>query len=209
MTTRTEQRVSDEAWAAAPRRRLPYAAVMSAVVAFTFGLVVLIGAWQRGLLVPQLGITTSGSAAKAGSATFDYRFYLENRGGTDITVTDITAGAPWLTVAAITRPQQDWQGAGALESPKPLLPLVVAPSTTEEIRIVLEVDCAARTDDAVPLLFDVDGFARSHTVALQPDPSQPLFAGTVPPDGMDPYTSMPWPQGSMDWVCNPYRGDPA
>ena len=209
MEQRTALRVSDEVWLAAPRRRLPFKRVMSVVVAFALGVVLFIGAWQQGYVVPQLEIQTTGSASKAGSATFDYRFFLLNRGSRDITLTGITTGAPWLTVTEVTRPQEVLQGAGAIGSPQPLLPLVVAPSTGEEIRIVLTVDCAARTDAAVPLLFDVDGFARSHTVSLQPEPATPLFAGDSPPDGLDRYALLPWPQSQMDWVCNPYRGDDA
>lgn len=209
MVSQTQRRVSDEVWAAAPVRRLPVRRVVAATVAAAALLFVGAAAWTTGLVVPQLEIQTTGSASKAGSATFDYRFFLLNRGSRDITLTGISTGAPWLAVTEVTRPQEWSQGAGAIGATQPLLPLVVAPSTGEEIRIVLTVDCAARTDAAVPLLFDVDGFARSHTVALQPEPATPLFAGDSPPDGLDRYALLPWPQSQMDWVCNPYRGDDA
>jgi len=199
METGTTPRISDEVWAAAPRRRPPYAAVMSCVVAATLLLVASIAVAQAGLVVPRLEISESGSSSKAGSGTFQFRFWLTNAGATDVTVTDIRPDAPWLTASSTTTTTPPWQGAGAIQYATPL-PLVIAPRSSTEVSVQLVVDCAARTADQVPLVVEASSLVGSHTLSLQPGPTMPL-------QGDGPVTEyLVWPQAQVDWVCNPYRG---
>jgi len=200
----TTQRVSDEVWRSVPPKKLPAARVWTVL-----GLVVAVavaGIWveRGGYVVPKLTAWVNGSAAKADSGTFDLRLTLTNEGSSDVTVTGFRTGASWLTVSQVTWPQGTDQGAGALPGTTidDVLPLTLEPHSGTEVRLVLEVDCASRTSDAVPLLIDARALVGTHETTFQPEPSGPLVETS---DG----AFQPWPVPSADWVCTPYQGDDA
>ena len=176
----TTQRVSDEVWRSVPPKKLPAARVWTVL-----GLVVALavaGIWveRGGYVVPKLTAWVNGSAAKADSGTFDH-----------------------LHGFVCVGPRTD-QGAGALPGTTidDVLPLTLEPHSGTEVRLVLEVDCASRTSDAVPLLIDARALVGTHETTFQPEPSGPLVETS---DG----AFQPWPVPSADWVCTPYQGDDA
>lgn len=200
----TTQRVSDEVWRSVPQKKLPAVRVWAVL-----GLVVVLavaGIWiaRGGYVVPKLTVWDNGSAAAADSGTFDLRLTLTNEGSSDVTVTGFRTGAAWLTVSQVTWPQRTSQGAGALPDPAPfdILPLTLEPHSERQVRLVLDVDCASRTSEAVPLLIDARALVGTHETTFQPQQSGPLL------DFSDS-TLQPWPVPSADWVCTPYQGDDA
>lgn len=130
-----------------PRR--PVLALLALMLLVEVGVVV----WVSGLLVPRLELDRSGSTAHwhPGTGPVSYMVQIKNEGWLPATVVGWGRSRPGLELVPETK-----------------APHVLRPGQSMEVTITYRIkDCAAVTNDPVPMPVRVDRFWGTHTVYIE------------------------------------------